>query len=98
MSDIEQRAWVQKNDGKKVGPWRGRVIYFYSRDSVFVHVDGRGAYPFGDNFNVSFPKKEYLINEVYDFYGTLVTIAGDNSGCLGVIFADARETNVVVQP
>ena len=94
MTDIEQRAWVQQNKGKDIGPWRGRVANYFAGDSVVFYVDDN------DDYNVIFtdPTKEYLINQVYDFYGVLFSISGGNF-CLSIVLADEREVmNTLIEP
>jgi hypothetical protein len=47
-----------------------------------------------------YPKKEYKINEIYDFYGTFISIAGNgSSNCIVSLKADSSEPkNQTVAP
>ncbi len=42
------------------------------------------------------PTKRYEINATYEFYGELIAIAGDRSGCYAIIKADERENKNVI--
>lgn len=93
LSDIQQAAFDQKQKGHLVGPWEGRVRYYFPGDSVYFYVD---APDFNDSprfeVNLSFPVFDYTIDEVYEFYGSYMFSVGDGKyHCVAMLLADDRE-------
>jgi hypothetical protein len=93
MTDLQVKAFNQQNARHSVGPWRGRVGDFMMGAVVFImnkpDYQPQGA-SIDDNIVVFSGTRTYQIDEVYDFYGSLMSVT-PGSTCMVILQADGNE-------
>jgi len=99
MSQIEQKAFLQQEAADKVvGPWIGRVGDFID-DTYIKFLVAPPDYS-NDWYSVSviLPKRTYLINSLYEFYGKISDLEYTMGACFVILVADKENEYRRIEP
>jgi hypothetical protein len=98
LTDSQKSAFSKSNEGKRIGPWRGRVLSSGRDYAIFImntpkFQTGGLSTPLRLAF-VGHPNKRFEAGLVYDFYGEFVKISGvgGKGACNAILWTNLDES------